>query len=185
MNELAIYYPKGHAAHYTPGHPERPERIEAIRNALLSAGLWEESSHLDTITLPHSVLHSIHTPAYLSYLKKACQLGRSLDADTYTTPASWQLALNTAGGAAQIASSVWRRENKCGFALTRPPGHHATPDRGLGFCLLNNIALAAEYLLQVEDAKRLAIVDLDLHHGNGTQEVFWRRPEVVYISTHQ
>jgi acetoin utilization deacetylase AcuC-like enzyme len=80
---------------------------------------------------------------------------------------------------------VWRGEARRGFALARPPGHHATRQRGGGFCLLNNVALAAEALLQLEGARNLAIVDLDLHHGNGTQDIFWQRDDVFYFSTHQ
>jgi acetoin utilization deacetylase AcuC-like enzyme len=95
------------------------------------------------------------------------------------------VALHTAGGAAAVAGEVWQRKARRGFALTRPPGHHATINRGMGFCLLNNAALAAEHLLQQEGAQRLAIVDLDLHHGNGIQDIFYRRVEVFYLSTHQ
>jgi acetoin utilization deacetylase AcuC-like enzyme len=131
------------------------------------------------------VLHSVHTPAYLVLLENACKRGARLDMDTYTTPASWDLALRSAGGAAAVAQAVWQGKACTGFALTRPPGHHATIQRGMGFCLLNNIAIAAEYLLQKEGAGRLAILDLDLHHGNGTQDIFYQRVEVFYFSTHQ
>jgi acetoin utilization deacetylase AcuC-like enzyme len=185
MNDLVFFYPEGHEAHFNLGHPERPERVEAIREAMESAGLWAAYPHLDPVELPEAVLHNIHTPAYLQTLEQISKQGRNFDLDTYTTPASWDLALKAAGGAAAVASAVWRREAKRGFALTRPPGHHATPDRALGFCLLNNISLAAEYLIQEMGAKKLAIVDLDLHHGNGTQEIFYRRGDVFYLSTHQ
>ena len=192
MSRLAFFYPHGHGAHNEPGHPERPERVEAIRSALKSAGWWDVFIHLDPFDLDDDVLYAIHNPAYIDVLQSACERGRHLDADTYTTPESWRLALNAAGGAISTASYVWASddpqtaENKSkGLALTRPPGHHATPDRGMGFCLLNNVALAAEHLLRCEGASRVAIVDLDLHHGNGTQDIFWRRSDVLYISTHQ
>jgi acetoin utilization deacetylase AcuC-like enzyme len=185
MEELALFYPQGHEAHYETGHPERPDRVEVIRRALEERGHWEKSIHLDPLSIPQTILRVIHDPAYLSYLETACQRGQHLDMDTYTTPASWDLALNSAGGAGAVATCVWRRDARRGFALTRPPGHHATSNRGMGFCLLNNISLATEYLLQKEGAQRLAIIDLDLHHGNGTQEIFWRRAEVFYLSTHQ
>jgi len=123
--------------------------------------------------------------SYLRMLEAASAQARHLDMDTYTTTASWQLALNAAGGALAVAESVWQRDAARGFALCRPPGHHATPNRGMGFCLLNNVALAAEYLQQIYGAQKLAIIDLDLHHGNGTQDIFWRRGDVCYISTHQ
>lgn len=185
MKDLVFYYPQGHEGHYESGHPERPERVEAIRSALEEHGLWQRYPHLQPVELPGNVLLGIHTATYLEALEKICQSGMRFDADTYTRPASWQLAINAAGGAAAVAKAVWSGESKRGFALTRPPGHHATPHRAMGFCLLNNVALAAEYLLQVEGASRLAIIDLDLHHGNGTQDIFFSRGDVFYLSTHQ
>jgi acetoin utilization deacetylase AcuC-like enzyme len=190
MDQLVYFYPEGHSAHFEPGHPERPERVEALRQALEAAGWWQDYPHLEALTLPTDLLASIHTPDYLTLLQTACQHGSHLDMDTYTTTASWQLALNAAGGAAAVAGAVWQASAQRGLALCRPPGHHATSSRGMGFCLLNNIALAAEYLLRqpfdcAPQAVRLAIVDLDLHHGNGTQEIFWERDDVLYISTHQ
>ena len=185
MKEIVYYYPSGHEAHREPGHPERPERVEAIRAALAEAGWWDEFPHLEPLEIPVDVLHRVHDPEYLAHLKKVCQRGRHYDMDTYTTPESWKLALNAAGGGIAVVQAVWQREAKRGFALTRPPGHHATRDRAMGFCLLNNIAIAAEYLIQQYGAKRLAIIDLDLHHGNGTQDIFYRRGDVFYISTHQ
>jgi len=190
MNELVFYYPQGHEAHVNPGHPERPERVEAIRGGLQRIGWWDGTPQLTPAELSEAFLASVHTPAYLTCLRDACQQGAHLDMDTYTTTASFRLALNVAGGAVAVANSVWQGESQAGFALTRPPGHHATSGRGMGFCLLNNIALATEYLLSqslenVSNAERLAIIDLDLHHGNGTQEIFWQRGDVLYISTHQ
>ncbi len=184
MYPLVYYYPEGHAAHALPGHPERPDRVEAIRLALEEAGWWQPYPKLAPIPIPPSVLHTVHSPAYLSVLEMACRRGGRLDADTYITPASWQLAHNAAGGALAVTEAVWRGEARRGFALCRPPGHHALRGQGMGFCLLNNIALAAENLIQ-RGAQRLAIVDLDLHHGNGTQDIFWQRDDVFFISVHQ
>jgi acetoin utilization deacetylase AcuC-like enzyme len=185
MEDLVYYYPEGHEAHYERGHPERPDRVEAIRLALEDAGLWDNYPQLSPLELPEAVLHEVHHPGYLQQLKNACQLGQHLDMDTYTTPASWQLAMNAAGGSASTAAAVWSGEARTGFALARPPGHHATPSRGMGFCLINNIAVAAEYLLKEYGTGRLGIIDLDLHHGNGTQDIFWSREDVFYLSTHQ
>ena len=189
MDEIIYFYPQGHEAHQEYGHPERPERVEAIRKALDSHGWWQAYPKASPTRLSIDFLKTVHSPTYLEVLEGMCRRGDSLDMDTYTTPASWQLALNAAGGAAVVAQSVWQGNARRGFALTRPPGHHATARRGMGFCLLNNIAIAAEYLLQqpgnsVRKAKRLAIVDLDLHHGNGTQDIFWKRGDVLYLSTH-
>ena len=183
--EFVYFYPEGHAAHQKPGHPERPERVEAVRAALEEAGCWQDSPKLAPLELPMQVLEGVHTPAYLSLLERTCRRGGQLDADTYVLPASWQLALNAAGGAAAVAREIWRGEARAGFALCRPPGHHANRGQGMGFCLLNNVAIAAEYLLQVEGASRLAVVDIDLHHGNGTQDIFWKRSDVLFCSTHQ
>ena len=185
MHDLVFFYPQGHNAHYELGHPERPERVEAIRQALEAAGWWDIYPRLAPLEVTNDLLNRVHDPGYIKMLPDISRQGQHLDMDTYTTPASWDLALNAAGGAASITSAVWQGQARRGFALTRPPGHHATTHRGMGFCLLNNVALAAEYLVQEFGAKRLAIVDLDLHHGNGTQDIFWTRGDVFYISTHQ
>ncbi len=183
--QIAGFYPTGHEAHFSPGHPERPERIEVIRAALQEAGLWQQFNFLEPVEVDQHVLEAVHEPAYLALLQEACRRGLPLDSDTYTTPASWDLALRSAGGAIAVARAVWGGEASTGFALNRPPGHHATRRRGMGFCLLNNIALAVEDLIQHQGAERLAIVDLDLHHGNGTQDIFWERGDVLFLSTHQ
>jgi acetoin utilization deacetylase AcuC-like enzyme len=172
MERLVFFYNQGHEAHYENGHPERPERVEAIVSALEENDYWGRFPKLSPVEISAAVLTRIHTPAYLDILEDTCRRGVHFDADTYTTPASWDLAHSAAGGAVAVASSVWQREAERGFALTRPPGHHATADRAMGFCLLNNVALAAEDLIQGKGAKKLAIVDLDLHHGNGTQDIF-------------
>lgn len=185
MNRLVFFYPQGHQAHAERGHPERPQRVEVMRAALETAGWWEKYPQVEPLTLPESVLHTIHSPTYLGILQRICARGEHYDADTYTTPASWQLAQAAAGGAAAVAQAVWQGRARRGFALTRPPGHHAVHSAAMGFCLLDNIALAAEYLIQQEGAQRLAIIDLDLHHGNGTQEAFYKRGDVFYFSTHQ
>lgn len=185
MEDLLLFYPENHHLHASPNHPERPERIEAIRQKLEEAGVWDQARFVEAANIPESVLYAVHTEAHVKRVQQACQMGRSIDADTYVSEFSWQLALNAAGGGMAVADAVFTREARRGFALCRPPGHHATPDRAMGFCLLNNIALAAEYILQFHGAQRVAIVDIDLHHGNGTQDVFYHRPEVFFCSIHQ
>jgi acetoin utilization deacetylase AcuC-like enzyme len=182
---MVYYFPEGHETHLRPGHPERPERVETIRDALQKAGWWQDFPKLLPAEVSREMLECVHTPAYLDFLQAICRQGDSLDQDTYSTPASWDLANRSAGGAIAVATAVWERKSSRGFALTRPPGHHATSRRGMGFCLLNNVALASEFLIQNRGASRLAIVDLDLHHGNGTQDIFWRREDVLFISIHQ
>jgi acetoin utilization deacetylase AcuC-like enzyme len=159
--------------------------VEAIRGAFEEMGVWGEFPHADPLEVPEEILTGVHTTTFMESLRSASRSGLHLDADTYTTPASWEVTFRSAGGALAVASAVWQRRAQRGFALTRPPGHHSTAQRAMGFCLLNNIALAAEYLLRRHGAKRIAIVDLDLHHGNGTQDIFYRRSDVMLISTHQ
>jgi acetoin utilization deacetylase AcuC-like enzyme len=185
MHNLVFFYPDGHEGHFETGHPERPERVETIKSALEEWGYWGEYPVLDPEEINNDVLTSIHTVDYLRSLEKVCARGMHFDADTYTTQFSWGLAMNAAGGAIAVARAVWLGEAQRGFALTRPPGHHATSQRAMGFCLVNNVALAAETLIQEEGANRLAIIDLDLHHGNGTQDIFFSRGDVFYFSTHQ
>ncbi len=184
MKDIILFYPKGHQAHSKMGHPERPERIEVIWSALHKEPWWGQAEQVEAAPVPMAVLESVHSPAYLNLLEMACRRGSYLDADTYTTPQSWNLAFQAAGGAIAVARAVLNQEARRGFALCRPPGHHAMRGQGMGFCLLNNIALAAEELTQNQAVKKLAILDLDLHHGNGTQDIFWTRPDVFYISTH-
>jgi acetoin utilization deacetylase AcuC-like enzyme len=179
MDNLSLYYPDGHEKHYESGHPERPERVEIIRESLIEINWWDEFK--PPVGYPQSVLRQYIIQPGLTV--SACKQAAIL-VDTYTT-CSRKLALQAASGAASLVSNVWRGMAKRGLALTRPPGHHAMRGQGMGFCLINNIALAAEYLIQMEEANKLAIIDLDLHHGNGTQDIFWSRGDVFYISTHQ
>ncbi len=185
MDEMVYFYPDGHEAHFEAGHPERPERVETIRSTLQNAGIWDAYPKLTPFELSEDIYSAIHSPAYLNLLELTSKRSGHLDLDTYTTPATWELAHRAAGGAAALATSIWEGNAKRGFALTRPPGHHAMHGQGMGFCLLNNVALAAQYLITNYQVERLAIVDLDLHHGNGTQDIFWSRKDVFYISTHQ
>lgn len=185
MEDLIYYYPQGHENHWQSRHPERPERVETIVKILQANNLWERYPKAEPKPLNTEEIALVHSMDYLRELENACRFGDSLDMDTYTTPFSWELALKTAGGAVSVAEAVWNGQARRGFALTRPPGHHATSQRGMGFCLLNNVAIAAAWVIQRLGAKRVAIIDFDLHHGNGTQDIFWERADVFYLSTHQ
>ena len=185
MDPLVLFYPDDHQKHQLRGHPERPDRVDVIKKGLIEIGLWETTPKLDPHVLSRDLLTAVHNAEYLEVLERASSHEQMLDPDTYTTKESWQLALNAAGGAVAVADAVWIGKYQTGFALTRPPGHHATQSRGMGFCLINNVAVAAEYLSTEMGVKTISIVDIDLHHGNGTQDIFWTRSDVSYVSLHQ
>jgi acetoin utilization deacetylase AcuC-like enzyme len=185
MQDLLYYFPEGHQEHKSQGHLEGPERVDVLKQALERTGWWAPYPKVNPIIVPSSVMYSVHHPDYLKFLSNAGNNHQWLDQDTYITPSTYNLAVNTAGGSAALSESVWKRNSRYGFALNRPPGHHACPKRAMGFCFINHIAVSAEYLIQKYRAKKLAIIDLDLHHGNGTQEIFWEREDVFYISLHQ
>ena len=125
MDELVLFYPVGHQNHRKPGHPERPERVEVIWSAFQKAGWWTKVRQIEPLQIPTGVLESVHTHAYLNLLELSCRRSGQLDADTYTTPRSWELAHHAGGGALAVAEAVWQGTARRGFALCRPPGHHA------------------------------------------------------------
>jgi acetoin utilization deacetylase AcuC-like enzyme len=167
------------------GHPERPARAEAVRDALLAAGIAERGQRIAPRAASDAELARVHDGGYLSGLERVVP-GKSgwLDADTYFSPQTWEVALAAAGSTAELATRVLAGELARGIAVVRPPGHHATRDTAMGFCLLNNAAIAAA-AVRAAGASRVAIVDWDVHHGNGTQEIFWDDPSVLYVSVHQ
>jgi acetoin utilization deacetylase AcuC-like enzyme len=167
------------------GHPERPARAEAVRDALIAAGIAARGRHVATRPATDDELLRVHSAAYLDELGKLVP-GKSgwLDADTYFSPGTWDAARAAAGSTVQLALDVLHGQFTRGIAVVRPPGHHATRDRAMGFCLLNNIAAAAA-AVRAQGAARVAILDWDVHHGNGTQDIFWDDPNVLYLSVHQ
>jgi acetoin utilization deacetylase AcuC-like enzyme len=172
------------AGHESPRHPERPARSREARAAVedlhLGSDLIEAPAHRAT----RAELENVHAIPFLDELEGFCRGGGGyLDADTYATPASWDIAREAAGGGLSVIRELRRRERGVGFVASRPPGHHATANRAIGFCLFNNIAVAAAEL--VNAGERVLIVDWDVHHGNGTQDIFWNDPRVLYVSTHQ
>ena len=141
--------------------------------------LTPEPADLDAIL-------TVHAPHVVDLVQRAARQGGAwLDPDTYVSADSYEVALLAAGGACRAVDAVMTGEAPRAFAFVRPPGHHAEPDRSMGFCLFNNIAIAAEHALNAHGLERVAIVDWDVHHGNGTQAAFWRRPDVLFISLHQ
>jgi len=166
-------------------HPERPERLDAARDGLRGA---VGADRLRPIEAPEASLEDlahVHGARYLSDLDAALRGGHGhLDPDTYFGPGSREAAWRAAGGARALSDALLAEERCAGIALLRPPGHHARPNRPMGFCLLNNVAVAAASAL-ARGAERVAIVDWDVHHGNGTQEMFFDDPRVLFVSLHQ
>jgi acetoin utilization deacetylase AcuC-like enzyme len=167
------------------GHPERPARVEAVNDALAAAGIRQSATHIAARPATDEELHRVHTAAYLEALRKAVPGKQGwLDPDTYFSPGTWDATLAAAGGVSALATAVLAGELERGLAVVRPPGHHATADRAMGFCLVNNVAVAAA-AARAAGATRVAIVDWDVHHGNGTQDIFWDDPNVLFTSVHQ
>jgi acetoin utilization deacetylase AcuC-like enzyme len=173
--------------HAAPGHPERPERLAAVSNGVLD-GAGEAGMLVDRPAFSAATgeqLRSIHPAWYLSALEEAARRGGGwLDPDTFIGPGSVRAA-RLAAGATIAAARAAAGDTRVAFAVVRPPGHHASAERGSGFCLLNNVALAAAALRDEAIASRIAIVDWDVHHGDGTQAIFDDDPDLCYASTHQ
>jgi acetoin utilization deacetylase AcuC-like enzyme len=171
--------------HIAPaGHPERPERLHAARAAIARADLNLRRVDLATRSASDEELGRVHTAAYLETLGQAAGRSGYFDEDTFYSSASVAAARAAAGAALVLADALIERRVEFGLALVRPPGHHARPSGAMGFCLLNNVAVAAAHA-RARGIERVAIVDFDVHHGNGTQEAFYADPSVLYVSLHQ
>ena len=173
--------------HLTPaGHPERPDRLRAIEQALED----ERFQHLLRVEAPSATFDTIalcHPMNYITAMRDASPregLVR-LDADTSMSPGSFEAALRAAGGGIHAVEEVMSGRAANAFVAVRPPGHHTETSRPMGFCLFNNAAIAARHAQQRHGAERVALVDFDVHHGNGSQEIFWSDKTVMYCSTHQ
>jgi acetoin utilization deacetylase AcuC-like enzyme len=172
--------------HDTGEHVENAERLEVVISHLEETGLKKQLTPLKPRVASVEELALVHTKQHISHIQGIAKKGGGwLDADTVMSPDSYQVALYAAGGTIVATEAVMEGEVNSAFALVRPPGHHATPSRAMGFCLFNNIAVAAAHALDKYKLERVLIIDFDVHHGNGTQEIFYDRPEVMYISTHE
>ena len=172
--------------HDMPGHPESKERLLWILNHLHQSGLLPALTPVPAKSVSLDLLRHVHAESYCQQVERlAARGGGFLDPDTYVGPRSYEVALMAAGGLVEAVAAVLDGKLRNAFALVRPPGHHALHSRGMGFCLFNNVAVAARYALNERGLKRILIVDFDVHHGNGTQEAFYETSEVLYFSTHQ
>lgn len=185
MTTLLVSHPACELHQTGPGHPERPERLRAIRRAVDESGLTDLVEAADVRPVSVDILNTVHLRSYTSTLEAVAERGGGwLDPDTVVSPESARAAALAAGAAQRAAEALCAGEAARAFVMVRPPGHHALPDRGMGFCLFNNVAVAAVTARRL-GKERIMVVDWDVHHGNGTQAVFWRDPGVLVASVHQ
>ncbi len=168
-------------------HVESPARLEMIVRALEAAGLGPDLLPVPITTATPAQLALVHDLAYLDIVRLMCAEGFTFigSPDTGLCSASYDVAALATGGVLAACDAVWRGDVPRAFCAVRPPGHHASVDQAQGFCLFNHVAIAAEYLIRHHGASRVAIVDFDAHHGNGTQEIFESRCDVLYVSLHE
>ena len=186
MSRTAVAVDKEYLKHL-PGasHPERPERIQAMLD-LASTLDRQKFALLAPRSASRSDVGQIHDAEHVRLVESTSTVNRyALDGDTITSRDSFGVALLAVGGFLNVLDSIAANESANGFALVRPPGHHALRDRAMGFCLFNTMAIGAEYLKRIHGAQRILIVDWDVHHGNGTQDAFYEDPSVLFLSTHQ
>jgi acetoin utilization deacetylase AcuC-like enzyme len=186
MTTVYVTHPR-YTDHNLSGHPEHAGRIRSVWQKLSDAGLIQRMKLVEAEPVDPDLILSVHTPKYLEILRWIGGQNNPVhvDADTYALPASFHIACLSAGGVVNAIDAVLRREAANGLAAVRPPGHHALPERGMGFCLLGNIAIAARHAQQQYGVSRVMIIDFDVHHGNGTQDMFYDDNSVLFISTHQ
>jgi acetoin utilization deacetylase AcuC-like enzyme len=185
MSTAYVYDPL-YLEHSRAGHVEGPERLETAMQVLRERRLLDRLVEVRPTPVPMEDLLQVHHEHYVKFVRELAERGGgNLDPDTYLNHRSFEVALLAAGGLLNLVQAVLDGEVTNGFALVRPPGHHALPGRGMGFCLFNNIAISARYALEHNGLSRILIADFDLHHGNGTQEMFYDTSEVLYFSTHQ
>ncbi len=170
-----------------PGHPEQPARYSAVMDRLHFTGLSDYLPHIDPQTATREQLALVHTPAYIALAEREVKQhhGQLSTGDTSISLGSFDAALRAAGCTLAATDAVVQAKVNNAFCVVRPPGHHASQARGMGFCLFNNVAIAARYAQKQHGVDRVAIVDWDVHHGNGTQDIFYEDPSVLFFSTHQ
>jgi acetoin utilization deacetylase AcuC-like enzyme len=184
--KAGLIYDPIYLEHDTGDHVENARRLVTALSYLKETGIKEKLTCLPPRPALLEELEMIHAPEYISYVKSKAEKGGGwLDPDTLMSPRSYEAALYAAGGLLVAVEEVMKGEVDNAFALVRPPGHHAIYDRAMGFCIFNNMAVAAKFALSRFNLSRILIVDFDVHHGNGTQDAFYADPKVLYFSTHQ
>ena len=181
-----IVYDERYLNHKTGNHPECPERLVAIYKYLKEKGILKETIRIDPKPAPLDVIEYIHRKEYIETVKKlSAEGGGMLDMDTVVSRETFDIALLAVGGVLSAIDAIIDGTVRNGLCLIRPPGHHAMPEMGMGFCIFNNIAIGARYIQKKYKMRKVVIIDWDVHHGNGTQAVFYDDPTVFYFSTHQ
>jgi acetoin utilization deacetylase AcuC-like enzyme len=182
----AYVYDPIYLEHDLPSHPENARRLRRILSVLNEEEVIPLLTSLEPRPATVTELLRVHTARHIEHVQRIAESGGGyLDPDTYTSPRSFDAAVMAAGGLVRAVEAVLENEVANGFALVRPPGHHATPTRAMGFCLFNNVAVAAQAALADLNVKRVFIADFDVHHGNGTQDISADDPAIFYFSTHQ
>jgi len=172
--------------HDFPGHPENAYRLVRVMEYLDKKGILEQLTQVPSRPARREELVRCHHPSHIELVESVCQKGGGmLDPDTYSNEYSYEAALHAAGGLIDLTHAVIDGKLDNGFALVRPPGHHAVPERAMGFCLFGNVAIAARAAMADKGVERVAIIDFDVHHGNGTQAILDDDPSVMFVSSHQ
>lgn len=188
VRPLTVFWSPDFLGHgVSPGHPESPARLESIVSRLKSDGIWDRAEIVDPAPASMESLLRVHPEEYIDRLKREIHAGAATvdSADTEVSTGSWPAALKMAGAGMQAVDKVLSGQSKTAFVLGRPPGHHALPGSAMGFCLLANISLAAKHALEHHDVDRVMVIDWDVHHGNGTQAIFYESENLYFVSLHE
>ena len=192
MGKISFIHRDTFRLHENPTmHPEKPDRLVAIDKAISDSELPGTLTEVAPTSASERDLAKIHSPLYLEHIDKTGQLAKAenrliqLDGDTFMSPWTLEAAKLAAGASCMAVKALEDDNTTAAFVAARPPGHHAMAQRQMGFCIFNNIALAANYAREISGHSRVLIIDWDVHHGNGTQDIFYDDPNVLFISMHQ